>query len=124
MKLARQLGDHSYLAGQAYGAYAGGAGGYAVGLMGAGWRYPLGGSPWSVSLEALLGVGGGGGLDVSGGGLALVQAGLRYRVSRNVALQLELGAIKSYSGALDSEIVNLNLVYSFSRPELRLTEPR
>jgi hypothetical protein len=49
---------------------------------------------------------------------------LRYRVSRNVALQLELGAIKSYSGALDSEIVNLNLVYSFSRPELRLTEPR
>ena len=95
MKLARQLGEHAYLTGQAYGAYAGGAGGYAVGLMGGGLLYPLGNSPWSVSLEALLGVGGGGGLDVSGGGLAQVQAGLRYRVSRNVALQLELGAVKS-----------------------------
>jgi hypothetical protein len=45
-------------------------------------------------------------------------------MSRNVALQLELGKLRSLSGALDSEVVNLNLVYSFSRPELRLTEPR
>lgn len=124
MKLARQLGEHAYLTGQAYGAYAGGAGGYAVGLMGGGLLYPLGNSPWSVSLEALLGVGGGGGLDVSGGGLAQVQAGLRYRVSRNLSLQLELGKVHSLSGALDSEVANLNLVYSFSRPELRLVEPK
>jgi hypothetical protein len=61
---------------------------------------------------------------VSVGQLALVQAGLRYRMSRNVALQLELGKLRSLSGALDSEIVNFNLVYSFSRPELCLAEPR
>jgi hypothetical protein len=122
MKLARQLGEHAYLTGQAYGAYRGGAGGYAVGLMGAGWLYPLGDSPWSVSLEALLGVGGGGSLDVSGGGLAQIQAGVRYRLSKNLALQLELGKLESLSGALDAEIANINLVYSFSRPELRLVE--
>jgi hypothetical protein len=90
--------------------------------MGAGWLYPLGDSPWSVSLEALLGVGGGGSLDVSGGGLAQIQAGVRYRLSKNLALQLELGKLESLSGALDAEIANINLVYSFSRPELRLVE--
>lgn len=124
MKLARQLGKHTYVTGQAYGAYQGGAGGYAVGLMGAGMVYPLGSSPWSISLEALLGVGGGGGLDVSGGSLAQIQAGLLYRVSRSLAVQLELGAVKSLTGDLDSGIANINLVYSFSRPELRYPDPR
>lgn len=119
MKLSRQINQYAYLTGQAYGAYGGGAGGYAVGLMGAGWRYSLGNSPWSVSLEALLGVGGGGGLDVAGGGLGQVQAGVRYRLTKNVGLEMDLGKIVSFSGALDSRVVNLNLVYSFTRPELR-----
>lgn len=119
MKLSRKIDNNAYLTGQAYGAYGGGAGGYAVGLMGAGWRYPLENSPWSVSLEALLGAGGGGGLDVAGGGLGQVQAGVRYRLTKNLALEMDLGKIRSFSGALDSGVVNLNLVYSFTRPELR-----
>ena len=122
MKLSRQLGPHAYLTGQAYGAYGGGAGGYAVGLMGAGWQYPLGSSRWSVSLEGLLGAGGGGGIAVSGGGLAQVQGGVRYRITKNLAMQLEVGKVKSLSGALDGDLVNVNLVYGFTRPEFQLFE--
>lgn len=121
MKLARQLGEHSYMTGQAYGGYEGGAGSYTVGLLGPGWKYGFADSPWSVSLETLLGVGGGGALDVNGGSLAQIQAGVRYRFSRNLALQLEVGQVKSLSGDLNSGIANLNLVYSFSKPEMRIS---
>ena len=70
LKLNRYLGEHFYLSGQAHSAYAGGAGGYSVGLFGAG----VATSPrsaWRLGAEALIGAAGGGGVETQGG--AIVQ---------------------------------------------------
>lgn len=69
LKLNRYFGDHFYLSGQAHSAFAGGAGAYSVGLVGAGiaTRAP---ARWRAGAELLVGAAGGGGVQTSGGGVA------------------------------------------------------
>ena len=118
IKIARPLDDRFYLTGQAYGAYAGEAGGYAVGLMGLGAEWPLG-QRWRVSLEGLAGAGGGGGVASGGGALWQTQAGLAYQLTRASHLQMEVGKVTAPSGNLNVTLFNLNWVYRFARPEAR-----
>jgi hypothetical protein len=118
IKLTRLLDDTVYLTGQAYGAYDGGAGGYAVGLIGAGLLADL--SPrWRINAEALVGAGGGGGIDSGGGLLLQAHAGLSYRLGQAMRIQMELGQVHATSGDLDAAVLNLNWVYSFARPEAK-----
>lgn len=117
VKISRPLDDHFYLTAQAYGAYAGEAGGYAVGLMGLGAEWPLA-SRWRVSLEALAGAGGGGGVASGGGALWQAQAGLAYQLTRASHLQMEIGKVTAPSGNLNATLLNLNWVYRFARPEV------
>lgn len=116
IKIARSLDDHLYFTGQAYGAYAGEAGGYAVGLMGLGAEWSLA-ARWNVSLEGLAGAGGGGGVASGGGALWQAQAGLAYRLTRASHLQMEIGKVTAPSGNLNATLFNLNWVYRFTRPE-------
>ena len=71
LKLNRYLLENVYLSGQAHSAYAGNAGAYSVGLVGAG-AATSGDSPFRLGAEVLAGAAGGGSVDTAGG--AIVQA--------------------------------------------------
>jgi hypothetical protein len=120
LKIEKFLTDSFYLTGQAHGAYTGDAGGYAVGLIGAGWEIPLReDGRLSFNAEFAAGAAGGGGVDVGGGAVIQPQVGLTWRLSQQFAARLEAGRVKALEGKLDSNVVGLGLAYEFSRPEYR-----
>jgi len=120
LKIEKFLTDALYLTGQAYGAYTGDAGGYAVGLIGAGWEIPLReDGRLSFNAEVTVGAAGGGGVDVGGGAIIQPQLGLTWRLNNRFAARFEAGRVKALEGKLDSNLVGLGLTYEFSRPEYR-----
>jgi hypothetical protein len=69
LKLNRYVSEHLYLSGQAHSAFAGQAGAFSIGLIGAGLSmHP--GKGWQLGAEALAGAAGGGGV-ATGGGLLM-----------------------------------------------------
>ncbi len=118
LKLEKFLTDAVYLTGQAHGAYTGDAGGYAVGLVGAGWEIPLReDGRLSFNVEFAAGAAGGGGVDVGGGAIVQPQLGLTWRLNHQFAARLEAGRVKALEGELDSNVIGVGLAYEFSRPE-------
>lgn len=117
-KIEKFLSPRVYLTGQAHGAYTGDAGGYAVGLVGAGWETPLRkDGRLSFNAELTAGAAGGGGVDVGGGAIVQPQLGLTWRVNDQLAARLEAGKVHALDGALDSTVIGLGLQFEFSRPE-------
>ena len=117
-KVEKFLTDAVYLTGQAQGAYTGGAGGYAVGLIGAGWEIPLREDRrLSFNVELAAGAAGGGGVDVGGGAIVQPQLGLTWHLNDQFAACLEAGRVKALDGTLDSNVVGVGLMVEFSRPE-------
>lgn len=120
LKLEKFLSPSVYLTGQAHGAFAGGAGGYAAGLIGAGWEMPLrADGRLSFNAELSVGAAGGGSVDVGAGAVLQPQVGLGWRLDRQFAARLEAGRIVAPDGKLDSTLVGVGLLYEFSRPEYR-----
>lgn len=118
LKIEKFLTDAFYLTGQAFGAYAGDAGGYAAGLMGAGWEISLrDDGRLRFNAEVAAGAAGGGGVDVGGGAVIQPQVGLSWRFSHQLSARLEAGRINAFEGRLDSNVVGVGLSYEFSRPE-------
>lgn len=117
LKFNRFIGDSFYLTGQIQSAYAGDAGGFSVGLIGAGVQFELGEHVFAGG-ELLAGAGGGGGVDTGNGAVAqpMAYAGVRL----TPALSLRFGAGRIFSdGELASNVFDLTLAYSFgvaSRP--------
>ena len=107
-----------YLTGQALSAYAGGAGGYSEGLWGAGILGPRVGRFGSY-VEALIGAGGGGGVDSGSALIAKGSAGLSFRLSRNLSWELGLGRLVSQEGSLDVNLLDTALVYRLGSPIIR-----
>jgi hypothetical protein len=130
-KLDKRMGSGPfYLTGQAQSAFAGGAGGYSVGLMGAGYLSgPLAGTGFRVFAEALGGAAGGGGIKVGGGGVVQPLAGVIYDLTNNAGVEASIGRIKAIHGSLDSTVAEAGFVYRFStlgaaprnRPSTRLS---
>jgi hypothetical protein len=117
-KVERFLDRSIYLTGQAFAAYDGGAGGYAVGLIGAGWEVPLRRDRrLALDLELAAGAAGGGSVDVGGGAIVQPMAALIWRLNGKLGLRLEAGRVMSENGALDSTMLGLGLQFEFSRPE-------
>ncbi len=120
LKIDKFLTDSFYMTGQAHGAYAGDAGGYAVGLIGAGWEIPLReDGRLSFNAEFAAGAAGGGGVDVGSGAVIQPLLGLSWRINPQLAVRLEAGRVKALNGELDSNLLGLGLAYEFSRPEYR-----
>jgi hypothetical protein len=118
LKIEKFLTDSFYLTGQAYGAYTGDAGGYAVGLIGAGWEIPLReDGRLSFNAEVTVGAAGGGGVDVGGGAIIQPQLGLTWRLNNRFAARFEAGRVKALEGAL-TRFVMSRLQYEFSRPNI------
>jgi hypothetical protein len=104
-----------YLTGQAQSSFSGGAGGYAVGLMGIGYLSgPFAGTNVRVFAEALGGAAGGGGMDVGGGAVVQPMIGLQYDISSRTGIEASVGRIKAMSGNLDSTTASVSVVYRFS----------
>ena len=113
LKLNRYLSDHVYLSGQAHSAYAGGAGGYSVGLVGAG----VATSPrlaWRLGAEALVGAAGGGGVATSGGAIVQGLLWASWASSPRSEWRAGLGAVRALrGGGLASPIAELSWSRAF-----------
>jgi hypothetical protein len=116
LKVDRLVTDQWYLTGQAGAAYGGGAGGYAVGLVGAGWQssYFMGRN--RLTAELLVGAGGGGGVDVGEGAVYQPMLGFTHDFTTSLGLQLLVGRVRAFRGELDANIVDLGLVYRLALP--------
>ena len=116
LKLTRYVMPNLYITGQAHSAYAGGAGAYSIGLLGAGvaTRSDAGrsGAP-RVGFEALVGAAGGGGVATSGGAIAQGVAWAGWGSSAKSEWRVGVGAERSLHGALRSPIVELSWTRAF-----------
>jgi hypothetical protein len=111
LKLTRSVSPHVYVTGQAHSAFAGGAGAYAIGLVGAGVATRPGDGP-RIGAEALLGAAGGGGVATSGGAIAqgVLWAGMK---AGNGEWRVGVGRVKSLRGGLNSPLVELSWTKAF-----------
>jgi hypothetical protein len=117
-KFNRFVSPSFYLSGQVHSAFAGNAGAFSVGLVGAGAQTHLG-ERLLVGAEFLAGAAGGGGVDTGGGAIVQPMAYIGYDLTRSLSLRLGAGKVKAASGPLDSTVVDLTLAFSFgvaSRP--------
>ena len=115
LKLRKALSPSLSLTGQAWGAYDGGAGGYAVGLLG----MRLTSGPVLVEwlrffAELSAGGAGGGGIPVQGGAVLQGMTGLSLDLTRSLGMEVSYGKIEAINGILESAIVEAGLVYRFS----------
>ena len=111
LKLDAYFSPQFYMSGQALGAFRGEAGGYAVGLLGPGFRLNQ-----FLSTELLFGVAGGGGIDVGSG--KIIQPMINFEVKHtNIwSTELSAGYVKAYDGKLSAFVFNLGVAYRFSHP--------
>lgn len=107
------VSPHWYLTGQGLAAYAGNAGAYMTGLVGAGTQWPLS-ERWFAQGEALVGAAGGGGLAVGGGLVGQVNAGVGYRFSKSLSLLATAGRINALRGDFKANVAGLALAYRFT----------
>jgi hypothetical protein len=113
IKINRYLTDSLYLTAQAHSAYSGNAGGYSVGMVGAGYHTPKFAYGLSAGAELLVGAAGGGAVDTSGGAVAQPMIYLDKDLTDAVGLRLSVGRIKSLYGALNSNIVDMSVNFAF-----------
>ncbi|MCX7206907.1 MAG: hypothetical protein NT086_13175 [Proteobacteria bacterium] len=115
-KLNRKIDDGFYLSGQAHSALGGGAGGYSVGLIGAGWESQEIIGKLRLSAEMLVGAAGGGGVDSDGGAIMQPMAYASYPISNNWQVKAGAGVVKSFKGELNSPVLDLSIGYRFGLP--------
>jgi hypothetical protein len=109
------FGRHYFLTGQIVSAYAGKAGGYAAGMVGAGGDTgPLLFQRLRGTVELLAGAAGGGGIDVGGGVVAKARAGLCYELRDNLSFTVSGGRIKAMRGQLNAATLGAGLTYRFA----------
>ncbi len=116
VKVDTMITKHGYLIGQALGAYNGGAGGYAVGMLGAG----ITGSSsrrWRPNAEITFGAAGGGGVNVGGGFVIQSILGLEYVINSRMGLMVSAGGIVAPGGSFRAAVAEIGVVYRFKTLE-------
>lgn len=111
LKLDAFYSDKAYITGQALGAFKGKAGGYAVGLIGAGYRLIP-----EFGAEILIGVAGGGGIAVGSGKIIQPMLDFELPLSPQWSVEFSMGYVKAIEGNLSSAVFNAGLVYQFLMP--------
>lgn len=112
MKVNRFVSNNFYVTGQVHSAFAGGAGGYSVGLLGIGTQWPVFNGT-RIGAEFLTGAAGGGGVETRGGALMQPMAYLDYEITKQLSLRLSGGKVKSLRGPLDSNVIDLSVAFPF-----------
>jgi hypothetical protein len=113
LKLNRYIGDSVYLSGQAHSAFAGGAGAYSIGLVGAGVATPSAQTGWQFGAEALVGAAGGGGVVTGGGAIAQAVAWAGWRAGADQQWRVGFGVVRSLRGDLATPIAELSWMRAF-----------
>jgi len=116
LQFNRALTPHLYLSGQAHAAAVGGAGAYAVGLVGLGATTRLGESPFRAGVEALVGAAGGGGVNIQGGAMAQPMAWLGWDLGTHSRLKVAAGYLKARHGPLATPVAQLSWSLQFGTP--------
>ena len=106
LKLNRYLSPNLYVSGQAYSAFAGGAGGFSVGLVGAGLAAQAA-EQLRVGAELLVGAAGGGGVQTAGGAVLQGQLWAGFSPVPQHEWRIGVGGVRSFSGALSSPLFEL-----------------
>lgn len=112
LKLDRFVGEHLYLSAQAHSAFAGGAGAYSVGLVGAG----LASAPsrWQFGAEALVGAAGGGGVVTGGGAIGQTLAWAGFQPDTDAGQwRVGAGAVRSRRGNLSTPLLEVGWSRTF-----------
>jgi hypothetical protein len=112
MKVNRFVTSRLYVTGQAHSAFAGGAGGYSVGLFGVGTQWPVF-ARTRVGAEFLAGAAGGGGVETRGGALMQPMAYVDFEVTKQLSLRLSGGKVKSLRGPFSSNVIDLSVAFPF-----------
>lgn len=113
-KLNRYVGEHAYVTGQAISAFAGGVGGFSMGLLGGGFSAAAAPAV-RVGAELLVGAAGGGGVTTGGGAVMQAVAWGGWEFAPSMELRLGVGGVRSFSGALSSPIAELSFVRAFGQ---------
>jgi hypothetical protein len=113
-KLDWFLSDSFYITGQAFAAYSGDAGGYAVGMFGLGYVQALF-YDFSLVGEVCIGAAGGGSINTGGGNIVQPMAGLMYDLSENFSIEAMYGKVLALNGDLDSNTLDVSIVYKFNK---------
>ncbi len=103
-----------YLTGQGLGAYAGNAGAYMAGLVGAGIMQSVWNSPWFIDSEALVGAAGGGGLSVGSGLVLQANMGLGYQFNQSLSAMTYYSYMSAVSGSFAANVLGFGLGYNFT----------
>jgi len=114
LKLNRYVGPSLYLSAQAHSAFAGGAGAYSVGLVGAGLATAPATGAWQIGAEALIGAAGGGGVVTGGGAIVQALAWAGWRTGPDAQWRLGLGGVRSSGGNLSSPVAELTWSRAFA----------
>lgn len=107
------MSPHWFVTGQGLAAYAGNAGAYMTGQVGAGAQWPVS-ERWFVEGEALLGAAGGGGLAVGGGLVGQVNAAVGYRLSKSLSVIATAGRVNALGGDFKANVAGLTLAYQLT----------
>ena len=120
LKLDAFLNNNLFVTGQAEGAFDGGAGGYATGLVGLGGRYSIPAMP-SVygGAELLLGAAGGGGLAVGGGVIAQPMVNFGVEFDSRLGLELGYGYASARGTQLRTTVIDVAMVYRLQAPRVK-----
>jgi hypothetical protein len=111
-QLNRFLDQKNYFCGEALSAYNGGAGGYAVGLVGFGKRIQI---RERVNLFAQMsaGVAGGGNIATGSGFIYQPMAGIEYNPMESFGLEASLGNVRAINGNLNALVLDFGVSYKF-----------
>ena len=113
LKLNRYIGDYFYLSGQAHSAFAGGAGAYSVGLVGAGLSTSAR-PPFRAGAELLAGAAGGGGVQTAGGAITQAVLWAGWSPSPTQEWRAGIGTVKPLrGGGSGSPVMELSWSRSF-----------
>lgn len=102
-----------FVTGQGLAAYAGDAGAYMTGQIGAGAQWPLS-ERWFVEGEALVGAAGGGGLAVGGGLVVQGNASVGYRLSKSLSILATAGRVDAIRGDFKANVAGISMAYQFT----------
>jgi hypothetical protein len=113
------LNERAYITAQGLVAYTGNSQNGSVtaameltGLLGAGWLQPVN-RDWFVMAEGLLGASAGGNLDTGRGGVWQLNAGVGYRLTKDVDLTLTGGRMQAIDGQFKANTITVGLGYRF-----------
>lgn len=114
MKLNRYLGEHVYVSGQAASAFAGGVGGFSMGLLGGGLAMTAA-PQLRIGAELLVGAAGGGGVSTGGGAVLQGLAWAGWAFAPAMELRVGAGGVRSISGGLSSPVIELSFARAFGQ---------